>query len=223
MGTFNSETIELAVLHALKLKGTLSELRSLMSYLKAIDHEDFGVGVPLFRLGFGGLDRRRRHSRFVRGEVDDLQVYVMFNLWRRNVRVRQSSVLELGYDDRVALPVLDIILLAIIVFIARGCSPFGSPRSKVRLPSSLSYPRSIVIEAPRVLVSSISSSSSCLCSLASERLERSYSWRRSPSLRSLIWLRSSLWPSTLIVLVSASSSLASSIVFRPSTSLPMVR
>jgi hypothetical protein len=23
----------------------------------------------------------------------------MFNLWRRNVRVRQSSVLELGYDD----------------------------------------------------------------------------------------------------------------------------
>ena len=41
----------------------------------------------------------------------------MFNLWRRNVRVRQSSVLELGYDDRVALPVLDIII-AIIVFIA---------------------------------------------------------------------------------------------------------
>ena len=148
-----------------------------MSYLKAIDLEDFGVALPLFRLGFGDLDRRRRHSRFVRGEVDDLQVYVMFNLWRRNVRVRQSSVLELGYDDRVALPVLDIILLAIIVFIARGCSPFGSPRSKVRLPSSLSYPRSIVIEAPRVLVSSISSSSSCLCSLASERLERSYSWR----------------------------------------------
>jgi hypothetical protein len=36
-------------------------------------------------------------------------------------------------------------------------------------------------------------------------------------------LRSSLWPSTLIVLVSASSSLSSSIVFRPSTSLPMVR
>jgi len=34
------------------------------------------------------------------------------------VRVRQSSVLELGYDDRVALPVLDIII-AIIVFIAR--------------------------------------------------------------------------------------------------------
>ena len=33
------------------------------------------------------------------------------------MRVRQSSVLELGYDDRVALPVLDIIL-AIIVFIA---------------------------------------------------------------------------------------------------------
>ncbi len=105
------------MLHALKLKGTLSELRSLMSYLKAIDHEDFGVGVPLFRLGFGGLDRRRRHSRFVHGEVDDLQVYVMFNLWRRNVRVRQSSALELGYDNRVALPVLDIIL-AIIVFIA---------------------------------------------------------------------------------------------------------
>ena len=160
MGTFNSETIELAVLHALKLKGTLSELRSLMSYLKAIDHEDFGVGVPLFRLGFGGLDRRRRHSRFVHGEVDDLQVYVMFNLWRRNVRVRQSSVLELGHDDRVALPVLDIII-AIIVFIARGCSPFGSLRSIVRSPSLLSYPRSIVIEAPRVLVSSISSSSSC--------------------------------------------------------------
>ena len=158
MGTFNSETIELAVLHTLKLKGTLSELRSLMSYLKAIDREDFGVALPLFRLGFGGLDRRRRHSRFVHGEVDDLQVYVMFNLWRRNVRVRQSSVLELGHDDRVALPVLDIILLAIIVFIARGCSPFGSPRSKVRLPSSLSYPRSIVIEAPRVLVSSRSSS-----------------------------------------------------------------
>ena len=41
----------------------------------------------------------------------------MFYLWRRNVRVRQSSVLELGYDDRVALPVLDIII-AIIVFIA---------------------------------------------------------------------------------------------------------
>ena len=67
-----------------------------MSYLKAIDREDFGVALPLFRLGFGGLDRRRRHSRFVRGEVDDLQVYVMFSLWRRNVRVRQSSVLELG-------------------------------------------------------------------------------------------------------------------------------
>ena len=33
------------------------------------------------------------------------------------MRVRQSSVLELGYDDRVALPVLDIII-AIIVFIA---------------------------------------------------------------------------------------------------------
>ena len=107
------------MLHTLQLKGTLSELRSLMSYLKAIDREDFGVALPLFRLGFGGLDRRRRHSRFVHGEVDDLQVYVMFNLWRRNVRVRQSSVLELGYDDRVALPVLDIIL-AIIVFIARG-------------------------------------------------------------------------------------------------------
>ncbi len=48
----------------------------------------------------------------------DLQVYVMFTLWRRNVRFRQSSVLDFGYDDRVALPVLDIIL-AIIVFIAR--------------------------------------------------------------------------------------------------------
>ncbi len=33
------------------------------------------------------------------------------------MRVRQSSVLELGYDDRVALPVLDIII-TIIVFIA---------------------------------------------------------------------------------------------------------
>ena len=43
-----------------------------MSYLKAIDREDFGVALPLFRLGFGGLDRRRRHSRFVHGEVDDL-------------------------------------------------------------------------------------------------------------------------------------------------------
>jgi hypothetical protein len=41
----------------------------------------------------------------------------MFNLWRRIVRVRQSSVLELGYDDRVALPALDIII-AIIIFIA---------------------------------------------------------------------------------------------------------
>ena len=148
------------MLHTLKLKGTLSELRSLMSYLKAIDHEDFGVALPLFRLGFGGLDRRRRHSRFVHGEVDDLQVYVMFNLWRRNVRVRQSSVLELGYDDRVALPVLDIIL-AIIVFIARGCSPFGSLRSIVRSPSSLPSSMSIAIEASPVLVSSISSSPSC--------------------------------------------------------------
>ncbi len=64
------------MLHTLKLKGTLSELRSLMSYLKAIDRDDFGVALPLFRLGFGGLDRRRRHGRFVHGEVDDLQDYV---------------------------------------------------------------------------------------------------------------------------------------------------
>ena len=42
-----------------------------MSHLKAIDRDDFGVALPLFRLGFGGLDRRRRHSRFVHGEVDD--------------------------------------------------------------------------------------------------------------------------------------------------------
>ena len=49
-----------------------------MSYLKAIDFDDIGVALPLLRRGLGGLDRRRRHGRFVHGEpeVDDLQVYV---------------------------------------------------------------------------------------------------------------------------------------------------
>ena len=113
-----SNFIELAVLLTLKLKGNLSELRSLVSYLKAIDREDFGVAQPLFRLGVGGLLRRRstRQVCMVRLMISRFTSSI-FNLWRRNVRVRQSSRLELGYDDRVALPVL-VIILAIIVFIA---------------------------------------------------------------------------------------------------------
>ncbi len=64
----------------------------------------------------------------------------MFSLWGRNVRVRQSSVLELGYDDRVALPVLEIIL-AIIVFIASRLLTMDldhrAPNFEVRLPSDI--------------------------------------------------------------------------------------
>ena len=196
MGTFNSDTIELAVLHTLKLKGTLSELRSLMSYLKAIDREDFGVALPLFRLGFGGLNRRRRHSRFVRGEVDDLQVYVMFRLWRRNVRVRLSSVLELGYDDRVALPVLDIIL-AIIVFIASRLltiwiAALQSALAIIAFVPQVNYDRSATSSGILYIFVVI-----MLVLTSVRKIGAVIFLAGSPSLRSLIWLRSSLWPSTL--------------------------
>ena len=138
------------------------------------------------------------------------------------MRVRQSSVLELGYDDRVALPVLDIIL-AIIVFIARRLLTIWI----VALQSALA----IIAFVPQINCDRSATSSGILyifvvvmLVLSSVRKIGAVIFLAAiTTLRSLIWLRSSLWPSTLIVLVSASSSLASSIVFRQSTSLPMVR
>ena len=119
------------------------------------------------------------------------------------MRVRQSSVLELGYDDRVALPVLDIII-AIIVFIASRLltiwiAALHSALAIIAFVSHVHSDGSVTSSGILYIFVVV------MLVLISVRKIGAVTFLAAVTSATLTELpSSSLWPSTLIVLVSAS-------------------